>query len=218
MNNTIRTVDELWLRTLERVAARAAHEIKGALNGVSVNLEVVRARAAKTDAPAAAVANFADVAAGQLEAVVDMSEAMLQLARAPRAPADVAVTVRRLAALLRPAARAEGRALEIVETTDIGPMGAGAGWTQGNAVRLAVASAMLAGLDCRGDVRCRVATQAEDATLLDVECTGPEAAGAPTLEPDITNAVSEAGIAVRSTARGISLAFPHGGEPLPERA
>ncbi len=217
MNSTVRTVDELWLRTLERVAARAAHEIKGALNGVAVNLEVVRARAAKPEAPAAAVATFAGVAAGQLEAVVEMSEAMLQLARAPREPVDVAIAVRGVAALLRSAARGEGHALEVVESGDGVPPSADAGWPQGNSVRLAVASAMRAGMDCRCDMRCRVVRQDGEVTLLDVECTGPEA-GAPTLEPDITNAVSEAGIAVRTTARGISLAFPQGGEPLRERA
>lgn len=217
MNNTRRTVDELWLRALERVATRAAHEIKGALNGVAVNLEVVRARAAKPDAPAAAVASFAGVAAGQLEAVVDMSEAMLQLARAPREPVDIAATVRGLAALLRPAARAEGCALEVVESADTGPVQAPASWARGNVVRLAVASAMLACMDSKRDVRCRVARQSGSETVLEVECTTADV-GAPILEPDITHAVSDAGILVRNTARGISLAFPHSGEPLRERA
>lgn len=217
MNNTSRSVDELWLQALERVAARAAHEIKGALNGVAVNLEVVRARSAKPDAPAAAVASFAGVAAGQLEAVVDMSEAMLQLTRAPRVPVDVATAARRLAALLRPAARGEGHAFDVVESGNGAPAVVGADRIPGNTVRLAVASAMLAGMDCKCDVRCRVVRRDGEGTLLDVECTGPEA-GVPVLEPDILNAVSEAGIAVRTTAHGISLAFPQSGEPLGERA
>jgi len=38
------SVDVLWLDTLQRICTRAAHELKGALNGVSVNLEVVRSR------------------------------------------------------------------------------------------------------------------------------------------------------------------------------
>ena len=44
-------IDTLWLRTLEEVVNRAAHEVKDSLNGVSLNVEVVRSRA---DRPGAA--------------------------------------------------------------------------------------------------------------------------------------------------------------------
>jgi hypothetical protein len=37
----------LWLATLQRVTDRVAHEIRNALNGVAVNVEVVRTRAAR---------------------------------------------------------------------------------------------------------------------------------------------------------------------------
>ena len=57
----------LWPAALQRALARAAHDVKDALNGVSVNLEVVRSRASRADTPASAVAPFAEAAAQQLE-------------------------------------------------------------------------------------------------------------------------------------------------------
>jgi hypothetical protein len=48
------SVDELWLGVLQQISARAAHEMKGVLNGVAVNLEVVRSRSEKAGASAAA--------------------------------------------------------------------------------------------------------------------------------------------------------------------
>src|SRR5690242_21852343 len=108
-----RSVDELWLDVLQQVSARTAHELKGALNGVAVNLEVVRSRSARPDAAAASVAPFASSAADQLDAVVDMSEALLALARVAREPLDVNETIHGLAALLSPSARAEGGSLRV---------------------------------------------------------------------------------------------------------
>src|SRR6476660_7394224 len=90
-------VEGLWLATLQRALGRASHDVKDALNGVAVNLEVVRGRAAKPDAHAAAVAPFAEAAAQQLERLTTLVEAVLALGRAERQPADVAVTLHRLA-------------------------------------------------------------------------------------------------------------------------
>src|SRR5437762_998561 len=53
--------DELWLAVQQEICGRAAHEIKGALNGVSVNLEVVRSRAGQGK-PADAIQRYADAA------------------------------------------------------------------------------------------------------------------------------------------------------------
>ena len=47
--------DALWLETLQRICGRAAHELKGALNGASVNLEVVRSRATRAEALASSI-------------------------------------------------------------------------------------------------------------------------------------------------------------------
>jgi signal transduction histidine kinase len=89
----------LWPVALQRALARATHDVKDALNGVSVNLEVVRSRASRADAPASAVAPFAEAAAQQLERLTALLDAVLALGRSERGPADVGVTLRRVAAL-----------------------------------------------------------------------------------------------------------------------
>src|SRR5882672_10959780 len=89
----------LWLATLQRTLGRASHDVKDALNGVSVNLEVIRARAARPDAPAAAVSQFAEAATQQVDRLTTLIEAVLALGRAEREPVDVGVTLRRVATL-----------------------------------------------------------------------------------------------------------------------
>ena len=89
----------LWLAALQRALARAAHDVKDALNGVSVNLEVVRSRASRADAAASTVAPFADAAAQQLERLTALLDAVLALGRSERGPVDVGITLRRVAAL-----------------------------------------------------------------------------------------------------------------------
>src|ERR1051326_7842423 len=108
-----RSVDELWLDVLQQVSARTSHELKGALNGVAVNLEVVRSRSAKPDAAAVAVAPFAASAGDQLDAVVGMTEALLKLARPPREPVDIRETLDSLGSPGAPSARADGGSLRI---------------------------------------------------------------------------------------------------------
>src|SRR4051812_46861727 len=92
-------VGALWLQTLQRAMNRAAHDVKDALNGVSVNLEVIRTRAERADTPASAVAQFAEAAGHQLERLTSLTDAVLVLGRAEREPVDVALTLRRIAVL-----------------------------------------------------------------------------------------------------------------------
>src|SRR4030081_541630 len=102
-------VEGLWLATLQRALGRASHDVRDALNGVSVNLEVVRGRAARPDARADAVAPYADAAAHQLDRLTSLIEAVLALGRAERHPVDVGATLRRGGVVWRAAAsRARG--------------------------------------------------------------------------------------------------------------
>jgi len=71
----------LWLAALQRALDRAAHDVKDALNGVSVNLEVVRSRASNTGAAASAIAPFAEAAAHQLDRLTALLDAVLALGR-----------------------------------------------------------------------------------------------------------------------------------------
>lgn len=200
------SVDELWLGVLQQISARAAHEMKGVLNGVAVNLEVVRSRSEKAGASAAAVGSFAVSASDQFQVVVDMTDALLALARAPREPIEVGDTVKRLAAILAPSARAEGGSLRVDEPSADAAKGIK---VRGNAVRLAVGAALLAALKRKGDVRCRI--QVGDETVVNVQCADTDASAAFELPPEIVSATNAAGVKIRVDEQAISLAFPRAG-------
>ena len=210
-----RSVDELWLEVLEQIGARAAHELKGALNGVSVNVEVVRSRAAKAEASATSVAPFASSAADQLELVVSMTEALLALIRAPREPVDVVETVARLVAILAPAARAEGGSLRIEQQSrEVGGTMIRAG---GNAVRLVIGASLLAAIARKGDVRCRI--EADDDTVVSIMYA--DDAGLLVVAPELIAAAAEAGIGVHVDQQSMTLSFARAGAArrrTPERA
>ena len=93
-------VDARWLEALHRLVGRAAHELKGALNGVSVNQEVIRSRSENPNAMASAVSPFAAAAASQLDVVISLTDALLGLTRPAREPVDVGLEARRIAILL----------------------------------------------------------------------------------------------------------------------
>ena len=209
-----RSVDELWLGVLQQVSARTSHELKGALNGVAVNLEVVRSRSAKADAAAVAVAPFAASAADQLEAVVGMTEALLKLARPPREPVDIGETLDSLASLVAPSARAEGGSLRVESQREIGNSTVRA---RGNVVRLLIGATILAALSRKGDIRCRVDVGEE--TIVGIECVDAE--GPLELPSDVMAVAAAADVRVQSEGQSISLAFPRGTaarQRTPERA
>jgi signal transduction histidine kinase len=144
----------LWLQTLQTVVDKAAHEIKDSLNGVSLNLEVVRSRAQKegsATATATALARFAEAASSQLETLTQRTEAMLFLARPASSGtgSDVALALRHLAALLVPAAKADGGKLEVSGWDRPAPTTAPT-----EAVRLGLASGLLELLEMGGIGTC----------------------------------------------------------------
>jgi signal transduction histidine kinase len=214
-SSSTKSVDELWLDVLQQVSARTAHELKGALNGVSVNLEVVRSRSTRADAAAAAVAPFAASAADQLDAVVDMTEALLRLARPPREPVDIGDTIDCLTSLLAPLARAEGGSLRVESPSR--ELAALAIRPHGNVARLLIGSTLLAALARKGDIRCRVDVGEE--TVVGVECADAE--GPIELPEDVLAAAAGADIRVHCEGQSISLAFPRASatrQRTPERA
>jgi signal transduction histidine kinase len=200
-------VEVLWLDALQQVAGRASHEIKGALNGVYVNLEVVRSRAT---GPAAGLTRFAEAAASQLEELVKMNEALLALTRRPRDLVDIAVTAGHLIALLGPVARSDGYSLAVVESpTSRG----GATSAPAAVVRLVLASAMLRALDRRTATTCRV--DADDSMVIRVECADGSTIA---LDPRVVQVAAEAGIQIDSGPGGLSLAFPRAGRSSGRRS
>jgi signal transduction histidine kinase len=189
--------DALWLETFQRVCGKTAHELKGVLNGVSLNLEVVRSRSQKPDAPASAVASFAGSASAQFDAVMDMTEALLALSRAVEGPVDLAATLRWLVALLAPAAKADGSALRIDGTlTSLGKSP-----VESSAARVAIAAALLGAIESAPSVVCR----AKDAAI-EIAGEGGEQVQAP--NDDVVSAVREVGIEIRAEPSAISITFP----------
>src|SRR5690606_40732349 len=53
---------ELWLRALQRLTATVAHELRNPLNGVALNLEVLRGRVGRTQLDPATLTGLAEAA------------------------------------------------------------------------------------------------------------------------------------------------------------
>lgn len=188
--------DALWLETFQRVCGKTAHELKGALNGVSLNLEVVRSRSQKTDTPASGLASFAGSASTQFDAVMDMTEALLALSRGVEGAVDLAATTRWLVALLAPAAKVDGRELRIdgsLESLGRSPV-------EGSAARVAIAAALLGAIESASNVVCR----ANGGSVEIVSEGGVLAAPS----DDVVAAVREVGIEFHAEPSAISIAFP----------
>lgn len=201
-------VSALWLATQQVIASRIAHEYKNTLNGVAVNLEVVRSRLARAASPAggnaAAATAFAETASGEFERLSAQSEALLALVRPVRAPADVALVAAQLAVLLGLAAGRDGGSLT-VEGTD----GGGARtMVDGDAVRLVVAQAMLAALEegAAHQVRCTVTAAPGEGPRLTMTRAG---GGAFTLPNDVARVAGQAGVRLAAgDGSGLLLTFP----------
>jgi len=198
MSNPL-VMSDLWIDVLQRVNARAAHELKGALNGVSVNLEVVRSRAERPDALASAVNTYAHAAAKQLDIVIALSDALLALGRPAREPVDIGLATRQLATLLTAAARSDGGCLALDPVvSELGQSSA-----TGNAVRATIGAGMLAAIDSSKDVRC--APSADGSKLLIM--SGDETAFV--VGDEIIAAAAEVGIRVEYESNTLSITFPH---------
>lgn len=193
------SVGELWLGTLERIAGRAAHELKGVLNGVGVNLEVVRLRSARAEAPASGVAAFAQSATDQFELVTAMTEALLALARPVRDPLELGTILAQYATLLVPAARADGVSLAIQARLP-GPAPLA---VAGNVARLVLGATFLAALDDRRDAACAVELTEVAAVRIEWAEEAPL-----NLSLEMLAAAAEAGVDVRSAGHGLTIAFP----------
>ena len=196
-------LDRLWLPVAQAVVDAAAHEVKDVLNGVSLNLEVIRSRSSDAELANKVVAPFATAAAAQLEILTARAEALLFLARPARNPADVAITLRHFAALLVPATKAEGggAALAVEGVEHAVPTAA-----PGHATRLAIGAALLVLTRRGGSCRCRLERQ--EGSSETVVRFSHEPAVALTLDPEVTSAISECSIKVRGADSDLLLVFP----------
>ena len=195
------SLEALWLETLGAICERAAHEVKGALNGVVVNVEVVRSRSAKAEVSGASLHQFAQSASGQLDVVITMTEAMLALARPARRPLSIAQAVRNVEALVGAAARADDKRVELQGMVDA----LGSTTADAEVARLVIGAAFIAAVDASPDVVCS-ATQGTDAAVLCWECRGGESA--PMIDAAVLSLATAEGIDVQGNAQRLSITFP----------
>lgn len=142
-----------WLARLYELGRPATHEVRNALNGLAVNLEVVRSRAARPDAPAASVARFADAAAEQLEQLSSLTDVLLSFMRPVPEPADLSALVRRLGLLLAAIARGDGGTVNVsIPASDVSYVTT----APGDLVRLTVTAMLLAAFDRAGTLSCEL--------------------------------------------------------------
>jgi hypothetical protein len=198
-------VGAIWLSLLQRAMGRGSHDVKDALNGVSVNLEVIRSRAARTDLPATALAQFGEAAAQQLEKLTSLLEAVLVLSRPERSPADVGQTLRRIGALCGASASSSDATVHI--QVDAGQPAVTS--VRGDIVRIAIMAPLLdivVGTDRRtraSDVTC---TLGADGDAVEVRIAAP---GRRTAMPEhVADIVRAAGVRYTEADGNLSLAFP----------
>jgi signal transduction histidine kinase len=187
----------LWLATLQRVTDRVAHEIRNSLNGVAVNVEVVRSRAAR-GGKGSTIAPFATAAADQVEILTGRVDALVALIRPAGAPVDLGALLGRLVALLRGGAGKGEIELDVPVSS-----GAVASRAGGDAIRLGLTAALLAALERGGRVVCRLGTEGAPSVYISCHTGGPL-----TLAQDIADSLTRAGILLTPSDVGIVLTFP----------
>jgi hypothetical protein len=187
----------LWLATLQRLVERVAHDIRNTLNGVAVNVEVVRSRAGR-GADASAIAPFATAAAAQVEILSGQADALVALVRPAPAALDLGGLLGRFGALLQDAS---GKALiDLDLPVNAGAVASGA---NGDATRLALASVLLAALHRPGRITCRLGTDGAPTVYISSSAGGPLS-----LATEIAETVVAAGILLAPFPDGIAVTFP----------
>jgi signal transduction histidine kinase len=104
----------LWLGALGRLAGRSTHELKNPLNGLALNLEVVRSRSVRAGTDGSALAAYAAAAVSELERTIPRVEALLALARPLSNPVDLRAAIQPLLVLYGAIAVAGGGSLDVV--------------------------------------------------------------------------------------------------------
>lgn len=195
MTDAAPTPEQLWQDAVHAIGRPLAHEVRNVLNGLAVNLEVVRSRAAKPDAPAAPLARFAETASEQLEVLTSLTEGLLSLVR-PAGAAELGALVERIGALLRAVARPDGGDVLVVvdaATTSL----------EGAELRPVVAALLVAAFDRAAALSCEV-TGGDAPVLRLARVDGV----LPALPDDVRLAVERAGVRLALRPEGWTARFP----------
>ena len=190
----------LWGQAWEDVLGGARHEVRDSLNGLAVNIEVMRSRLAAGKTDHKSLAPFAEASHQQLQNVIARMQAVFymgQLRNAP-GPGDVARTVEQFAALLVPAAKSKGMTLEIegydqTALTSARPV----------AVGVALAAGFKALLKEGGVARCVLESGPETVVRF-----SHESADVGDLDPAVASALGKEDVRVRRSGKDLHIAFP----------
>ena len=192
------SVEQLWLATLQRLAAGVAHEMRNALNGVAVNLEVVRSRSAREGVPASSLAHYASSASDQLESVIAIAEALAALSRAAQKPLAAARVADQVLALLRPPLVAIGGSARLVVE------GEGRSAVAPEVARLVLAASLDAGAAVAGERRTELLCVLRPTSGIEVEITvGAEPLP---LDESVRRVAADHGIGI-DAGHGVRLSF-----------
>jgi signal transduction histidine kinase len=192
---------ELWLQALERLTASVAHELRNPLNGVALNLEVLRGRVGRAQADAASLSGFAEAAVADLATAIRLSDALLAVARPVREPVELGSVLAPIAVLAAAVADARGGSLE-VELPDALPPALS---VHGHAVRAALATALLAAAERGATVRCCVVYEPA-AVVVEVMADGELG-----MAEQVVAGLAACGIVAHGSPAGVALRIPRGG-------
>lgn len=191
----------LWLDVSQAIASRAAHEVRNALNGVAVNLEVVRSRSEREGMAMDAVARFASAAGTQFEELSRLTEALLALARPMRTPVSVTEAAAQIVTLLSASAGGAGGGVRLEHGGDMPETTA-----DGDAVRAILASALLLALEESPRVLCSMGADGGGTVGISGERAPHD--GLARLSKRAAAVAKRAGIRIATTPHGFTLSFP----------
>lgn len=192
--------DTAWLEELGRLAALTSHEVNNLLNGVAVNLEVVRSRSARA-MESASVVSFAETAAAQLEALTPVVRALVALARPVPGAVSVSAELANVAAVVRSWVTPRGGSVSVGA-----PASEAATCVSGATARLLLASAVRGAAEPGGHLLCSVGTESHESV---VRMARPGLRGVE-LPHDVVRAAAEAGIRIEYAGDTLLLRFPAG--------
>ena len=185
----------MWVETLQALADYVAHDLRNALNGVAVNLEVVRGRSAR-GAEASAIAPFAATAVAQFEVAAGAIEALLAFARPEPGDPDVAGITDRLARLV---GLRSGPRLTVTDRAD----GNGRTSVPGDVVRAVVARSVLNAFDASDAIACETTVRGD--IFLRVTSASPVL---PPPEPELVAVAVGYGVRFASHGNVLEVRFP----------
>ena len=188
----------LWLDAMHAIGRPLAHEVKNALNGLSVNLEVVRSRASVPEAQAVGITRFAEAAAEQLGVVTAITESLLDVVRPAPTAAGLVPLVERLAVLLRAIARPDGGDVRVEAPGEAVPTA-----LDGAELRAVVAGLLVGAFDPAARLSCEVGGGIEPTLRL-----ARDGVALPDLPDDVRRVAARAGVRLELHPASWTATFP----------